>query len=603
MKNAKRKIIFILSLLILTVASIITTYNLYHEYEENERRLSEAQTNVLRTYNETLKDSISFYHSRAEANLRSPGVMDAFRKKDHDKLYELIRPRWGVMQRENPWLIVMQFHNADGTSLLRLHQPGVYGDRIADQRPMVAYAHKSEQSVSGFEEGRQGLAFRILIPAFDRGVYIGSVEFGISAPYFTDKIRRFAGYESFFFVNKDALGKFGRVGKAIEVGVYRGVEIETNYRSLIEKYAMTHHTLENGFLSHMNLTYEINVLKVNNYIAKPIGAIMFLRATDDFKTHVRHMIIATGIIALVLIAIIGLIVDRVYTYVTFKMSFQERYSQMILDSVPSPVIVTDGEHLVAANNSFLGYLHYDNVEAFKKDHECVCEYFEEGDTDEYLMPMHDDQRWTEYMLDHPLKTHKAKITNEGNTTVFEVRISVLKVNEEVRYVVIFNDISTMQLQTMTDPLTQIPNRLHFAMVYQHIIQVAKRGNKSLSLLFFDIDHFKDVNDHHGHLVGDVVLKQIAALVSQRIRRSDIVARWGGEEFVLLLPDTDLEEALKVAEMLRSVIDKKVFDYVGNITCSFGVAQLEEEEDGERLLNRADGLLYESKMNGRNRVTS
>jgi len=603
MKNSKYKIIFILSLLILIVASIITSYNLYHEYEENQRRLNEAHNHVLRTYNETLKDSIGFYRSRADANLRSAGVLEAFKAKDHEKLYDLIRPRWGVMQRENPWLVVMQFHNADGTSLLRLHQPEVYGDKIADQRPMVAYAHKSEQSVAGFEEGRQGLAFRILIPAFDHGVYLGSVEFGISAPYFTDKIRRFAGYESFFFVNKDALGKFGRVGQSIEIGEYRGVEIETNYRSLIEKYAMTHHKLENGLLSHMNLTYEINVLKVNDYIAKPIGAIMFVRLTDDFKTHVRHMIIATGIIAFVLIVIIGLIVDRVYSFVTFKMSFQERYSQMILDSVPSPVIVTDGEHLVAANSSFLGYLHYDNVEAFKKEHECVCEYFEEGDTDEFLMPMHDDQRWTEYMLNHPLKSHKAKITKEGNTSIFEVRISVLKVNEEIRYVVIFNDISTMQFQTMTDSLTQIPNRLHFAMVYQHIIQVAKRGNKPLSLVFFDIDHFKDVNDHHGHIIGDRVLKQITSLVSQRIRRSDIVARWGGEEFVLLLPDTDLDEAIKVAEMLRNVIDKKVFDQVGNITCSFGVAQLEDEEDGEHLLNRADGLLYESKMNGRNRVTS
>jgi len=603
MKNSKYKIIFILSLLILIVASIITSYNLYHEYEENQRRLNEAHNHVLRTYNETLKDSIGFYRSRADANLRSAGVLEAFKAKDHEKLYDLIRPRWGVMQRENPWLVVMQFHNADGTSLLRLHQPEVYGDKIADQRPMVAYAHKSEQSVAGFEEGRQGLAFRILIPAFDHGVYLGSVEFGISAPYFTDKIRRFAGYESFFFVNKDALGKFGRVGQAIEIGDYRGVEIETNYRSLIEKYAMTHHKLENGLLSHMNLTYEINVLKVNDYMAKPIGAIMFVRLTDDFETHVRHMIIATGIIAFVLIAIIGLIVNRVYSYITLKMSFQERYSQTILDSVPSPVIVTDGEHLVAANSSFLGYLHYDNVEAFKKEHECVCEYFEEGDTDEFLMPMHDDQRWTEYMLNHPLKSHKAKITKEGNTSIFEVRISVLKVNEEIRYVVIFNDISTMQFQTMTDSLTQIPNRLHFAMVYQHIIQVAKRGNKPLSLVFFDIDHFKDVNDHHGHIIGDRVLKQITSLVSQRIRRSDIVARWGGEEFVLLLPDTDLDEAIKVAEMLRNVIDKKVFDQVGNITCSFGVAQLEEEEDGEHLLNRADGLLYESKMNGRNRVTS
>lgn len=601
MKNAKYKIILILAVLIFVVISINTSYNLYHEYQESERRLSEAHAHVQRTYNETLKEVIAFYHSRAEANLRSPGVMEAFKAKDHDRLYELIRPRWGVMQRENPWLTVMQFHNADGTSLLRVHQSNVYGDRIADQRPMVAHAHSTQQSIAGFEEGRKGLAYRILVPAFDRGVYIGSVEFGVAAPYFTDKIRRFAGYDSFFFIKKAMLGKFGRIEEPVEIGEYVGVSIDPNYRKLIDHYGSRHLTLENAVLPYRNRTYEINTLNVNDYLAQPIGAIMFIRLSDDFKTHARHMIVATGVIGLILMAIIALIVDRVYSYVTLKMSFQERYSQMILDSVPSPVIVTDGEHLIAANSSFLGYFNYESVMAFKRDHQCVCEYFEPGETDEYLMPMIDDQRWTEYMLLHPLKIHKAKITLGHVTTIFEVRISVLKVSDDTRYVVIFNDISTMQRQTMTDPLTQIPNRFHFTMVFDHIIQVAKRGEKPLSIVFFDIDHFKDVNDRYGHLVGDTVLKEIATMVSQRIRRSDIVARWGGEEFVLLLPDTDLDEAVRVADMLKNGLNDKDFDHIGNITCSFGVAVLEANEDAQHFLSRADQLLYEAKNTGRNKV--
>jgi diguanylate cyclase (GGDEF)-like protein len=603
MINTKHKIMLVLSLLILTVSVIVTGYNLYHEHEENKRRLSEAYGAVHRTYNETIKDTLEFYHSRAEANLRSPGVIQAFRDRDHDKLHELVAPRWGVMQRENSSLSVMQFHNADGTSLLRVHQPRVYGDRIADHRPMVAHAHKTQQNVHGFEEGRQGLAYRIMIPAFDKGEYIGAVEFGITPPHFTNKIRRFAGYDSFFFVRKSAIGTFGRIERSIEVGNYLGLDIPQRYQPMIQKYADFHTKVENDTIVYLNQTYEVNVLNINNYKGQAVGAIMFIRPTSDFKTHVRHMIIASFIIIFVLIVIIGLLVDRIYTYVVQKMSFEERYSQMILDAVPSAVIVTDGESLVAANSSFLGYLNYKNVESFKQEHACVCEYFEEGDTDEYLMPMRNDKRWTEYMLDHPLKTHKAKMTLDGITTIFEVRISVLKMNDKSRYVVIFNDISTMQMQTMTDPLTQIPNRLHFTMVYEHAINIAQRGREPLGVVFFDIDHFKDVNDRFGHLVGDVVLKEIAAIVRQRIRRSDIVARWGGEEFVLLLPQTDFDEAIKVAQMLRSVIDQHSFEGVGNVTCSFGVAILEEDENGDELLNRADALLYEAKASGRNRVVS
>lgn len=601
MTYPKAKIILILSLLIVLVSSVVTFYNLHYDAQSNQKRLIEGYEQVHRTYTKTINDTVSFYHSRAEANLRSYGTIKAFRERNHDQLYALVAPRWAVLQRENPWLVLMQFHNADGTSLLRLHQPDVYGDRIADQRPMVAYAHKTQRSVFGFEEGRQGLAFRILVPAFDRGVYIGAVEFGVASPYFTDKIRRFTGYESFFFVDKSMLGKFGRIEHRIEVGKYIGIDIPLVHRPFIESYAQNHTDLGNSVVKYANHTYDVNILNVNDFIAKPVGAIMFIRSSSDFDAHVRHIIIASIMIVFALIVLMVFTVDRIYTYVMDKMSFEQRYAQMILDSVPTPVIVTDGKELIAANGSLLGYLGYRSIESFKQEHSCVFEYFEPGDTDDYLMPMHDDQRWTEYMLMHPHKSHKAKITVGGITTVFEVRISALKVNDGIRYVVIFSDISTMQNQSMMDPLTQIPNRLHFKTVYQHQINVAQRNGKSLGIIFFDIDHFKDVNDTYGHLAGDRVLQEIADSVRQRIRRSDIVARWGGEEFVILLPQTKLDEAINVAEMLRVMISEKYFEGVGNITCSFGVATLEENEDADHLLNRVDQLLYEAKNSGRNRV--
>jgi diguanylate cyclase len=601
MKHLRLKIILTLTLLIVLVSAIITSYNLYHEKQEDQRRIAEAYDHVHRTYKETIQDVIHFYTARAYANLSSPGVIEAFSAKDHDKLYQLMRPRWEVMQHENPWLIILQFHSADGTSLLRMHQPDVYGDNIATQRTMVAHAHKNSQRVWGFEEGRQGLAFRIMIPAFHKGVYVGSVEFGVAAPYFTDKIDRFAGYNSFFFVNQDALGMFGRISHPITIGDKIAVGVPSRFTPLIKKYASEHSKLENSVLSYLNETYEVNILNTNDYRNKPIGALMFIRSTSDFNEHVRHILAVSTLIVLVLIVIMGIGVDHIYRYVTGKMSFQEQYAQMILDSVPSPVIVTNGENLITANDFFLSHLGYESIEFFKKNHQCICEYFEEGDTDEYLMPMKNDQRWTEYILKHPLKSHKAKITLNGVTTVFEVRMSVLKVNDEIRYVVIFNDISMIQIQTINDALTKISNRYHFTMVYHYAINIAHRGEKPLSIIFFDIDHFKTVNDQYGHLIGDKVLQHVAALVTQQIRKSDIAARWGGEEFVLLLIDTPLEKAIKVAQMLRKVIDEENFEEVGHVTCSFGVASLEPDENGEQLLNRVDQLMYEAKSNGRNRV--
>lgn len=603
MSNAKFRIQFVFATLILIVTAIVTLYNLFHEQEESRRRSVQSYEFVHRSYDETLKDAVNFYTARANANLNSPGVLEAFRERDHDRLNNLIRPRWEVMQRENDSLIVMQFHNADGTSLLRLHQPDVYGDNIAEKRPMVAYVHRTQNRVYGFEEGRRGLAFRILIPIFDGGKYIGAVEFGINTPYFTDKIHRFTGYDSFFFIHRNVLGTFGRIKDDSLFNDYIGMDVDGAYKPIIRSYAQEHHHLENAMIRYGSLAYEVNVLRISNYQKNSIGAIMFIKTSDDFSSHVRHIVLINLLISMVLIIIVMLIVHNVYEYIIDKMSFQERYSQLILDSVPSPVIVTDGKQLIGANDTFLSYLHFESVAAFQKEHACVCEYFEKGDTDEYLMPMRDDQRWTEYVLQHPNDNHKAKITIDNITTVFEVKISVLEFNDQMRYVVIFNDISIIQKQTLTDPLTGIANRLHFTMVYQHALKLAEREKNSVSLIIFDIDHFKRVNDFYGHLEGDVVLHRIASLVQQRIRKSDLLARWGGEEFIILLPDTDLENAVKVAESLRNAVAMESFDTVGTITCSFGVAtNFEFDESPQEFIKRADNKLYESKETGRNRVS-
>lgn len=599
--NLKTKILGTLSSVILGVSTIVMAYNILHEKGENDVRMKEAYENVRLNYEETIDETVRFYTARANSDIQSPDVLNAFVSKDHDKLYELILPRWKVLQKENPSLSVMQFHNSDGTSLLRMHQPQVYGDLIAAKREMVAHIHRHHKTIFGFEEGRQGLAFRVLVPIVNGSVYVGAIEFGISAPFITEKIYRHTAYTSFFLIRQDLLGTFAHIDHYFQLGEYKAIDVSPKNLPLLQEYKSKHPVLENSVVNYQNKTFAMTVLPVLNYLNKPIGAVMFIHPVSNFWSHALQMILAAGFIALTLIVTLGLIVARVYDEMTKKMNFQEMYSQTILDAIPSPVIVTDGEQLIAANQTLLAYFHYTSVEDFKDEHACVCDYFEEGDTDDYLMPMINDQRWTEYICNHPLIDHKAKITIDDKTTVFNVKLSLLRFKGESRYVVIFTDISMMQSISMTDPLTGIANRLHFSMVYQHAINGARREQNPLGVIFFDIDHFKRVNDQYGHLTGDQVLKHIAALVKQKTRKSDIVARWGGEEFILLLPNTPMEEACVLAENLRSTIERENFGAVEKITCSFGVAALAENESGEALLKRADELLYEAKASGRNKV--
>lgn len=159
----------------------------------------------------------------------------------------------------------------------------------------------------------------------------------------------------------------------------------------------------------------------------------------------------------------------------------------------------------------------------------------------------------------------------------------------------------LKLLSQTDQLTQIYNRVKFHDSLVQEISRARRYQTELTLIMFDIDHFKRVNDTYGHDVGDDVLVGLSKLVKTCIRDTDIFARWGGEEFMLLLPHTSLNNASQLAERIRAVIEKHDFPTVGTVTSSFGVTQFIESDTEETFTKRVDRALYKAKQKGRNRV--
>lgn len=159
--------------------------------------------------------------------------------------------------------------------------------------------------------------------------------------------------------------------------------------------------------------------------------------------------------------------------------------------------------------------------------------------------------------------------------------------------------------TTMDGLTQIYNRRYFDEALERELSRSRRYERSLSLVLFDVDHFKQVNDRYGHLAGDYVLKQLASLLQTQLRREDVFARYGGEEFGLLLPEIESEGAVKVAEKVRRLVERQRFEFdrqVIPVTVSLGVATLGlEHRDAADFKRAADARLYEAKSSGRNRV--
>ena len=158
---------------------------------------------------------------------------------------------------------------------------------------------------------------------------------------------------------------------------------------------------------------------------------------------------------------------------------------------------------------------------------------------------------------------------------------------------------------ITDGLTGIANRRKLDEAMENEFLRAKRYGRPLSIAILDADHFKKVNDTHGHIVGDFVLKKLATLFQQNIRREELLGRYGGEEFVVVMPEVDSSGAFQLAEKLRKTVEGTVFksgEAELPVTISVGVATLGAEESVKAFLDTADQALYKSKEDGRNRVT-
>ncbi len=284
----------------------------------------------------------------------------------------------------------------------------------------------------------------------------------------------------------------------------------------------------------------------------------------------------------------------------------EQKLQRLFDLQKNIVIQTDGKRLKKANLSFLHFFGYVKLEDFLKEYDCICDLFVEDDKFFHLKMVDEKKNWIVALEQLPRKERVVSIlSGNGHNHIFSVSVNRF---DDDDYIVSFTDISetmqeqmSLQQRVSRDYLTGAYSRDFFQTHIHDIIENAQKRDKFVGLIMLDIDHFKEVNDTFGHDVGDTVLTHLVATIKYSIRSSDLLIRWGGEEFLLIIEAESMEALERMAEHVRQRVEHEPFDRVEQLTCSFGIALHDLNETIDKSIKRADVALYEAKAAGRNKV--
>ncbi|HDX9626838.1 TPA: GGDEF domain-containing protein [Bacillus cereus] len=285
-----------------------------------------------------------------------------------------------------------------------------------------------------------------------------------------------------------------------------------------------------------------------------------------------------------------------------QVSLQQELLQTMFDFQNDLLFIVEDDEIVDCNTNFLEFFGYENLFAYREQHLVFAEHFIR--VNGYYSTTH-DITWLDDTLSYD---RRIKMSNyEGEVSTFLLRATPLP-EDLSRFIVKCTEITELdeiyqeqERLAMIDSLTEIYNRLKFQQILEAEWDNAMRNDEKIALILFDIDNFKTVNDTYGHDFGDLALIQLAELMKSKVEQQHVFARWGGEEFIILVTNTVEKEAFQVAESLRFFIETKQFSGISKLTASFGVALYEQGITREELMQRADIALYEAKKNGKNQV--
>lgn len=520
-------------------------------------------------------------------------ITDMVPNSDVDNLIKQIKQ---FSDYKNLWVQVV---NLQGVSLYRSWSP--IRNNLAKIRPEFAEVKKTGTPVIGISSGRFDVSIKVVTPIYRNGNLVGFLDLISHFNSIQHRLKA-SGIDTLVVATKERSQLIKhpfsdkRIGEFYVANLHPDVDFFNSFdESRIEKLIQSQRQF---WREDSNILVKYPLITVDDSVH---GYLFALSNANDLAGIEDELAASKVRMNLYVIADISLVILFVMAIALYSMRKQKRYYQDILNYEDEAVLVTNGRQLIDANEQL--YEYFPQLKVRSKD--CICEYFENEPG--FLQKYMNGQLWIHHLIENHSKQHKALIIVNGVKKVFQVKARKLGSDKSL-FVVVLSDITALEdlnkklhSQSRTDELTKIGNRLHFNESLHREIELAKRNSQAFSIVLFDIDYFKRINDQYGHAVGDQVLQILADSVTTHLRSSDSVFRIGGEEFVILLAMQNSDAAFYIAEKVRQQIASTDFGEAHGVTISLGVSQMQADDDANSLMVRADDALYQAKTAGRNQT--
>jgi len=554
------------------------------------------------------------------------------KNKLRKQLYNLLKNKYEILKIND----ILQYHFflPNNESFLRMHKPSKFGDDLSNVREDVVQVNATKKKVRGFVQGRVVHGFRNTYPIFDKkNNYLGAMEVSFSSDSFQDDLNNISNIHTHFIILKDIFDAKTWARDDLVLKYVQSSDHNEYMLSLNKNHSKKRCIIDN----------KIKLSSVRDEIDKkikygdPFAVYVTDKKTDNVKivsffpiynlsktktiswlvSYVKSDFAKTTLQGNLIIRLISFFSFFIVGYLLFKklviqkqIGIEHRLLEDVLNSTDNIMFVTNFKEITFSNRKFKDFFNVKNESEFnKKVNNDMLSIFIKNDG--YLHA--DLLKKKDSVINYFSKTAQTDrvvsiLDISLNPKAFNINITKTSSHNVSEYLVTLTDITMIkekelkiQYKADYDGLTKVYNRNKFNELLEQEFIRDNRYKRHLSITIIDIDNFKNFNDTFGHLIGDEVLIMLAKYISNNIRDTDTFARWGGEEFVILFPETTEEIAEIICNKLREGIESMSHLVAGNITASFGITQCKKSDTIDGMFNRCDEALYMAKENGRNMV--